>query len=114
MSKNKKDNTIYAACWLDQYDSTYGVYCVFKSRRVCLDYLVDTVFERAETLGVKVIDNEFFPEQKEISRKEVRDWLATNGEFKLVLSYDCCGFPEEYVSVGICETTNRQIRKTYE
>lgn len=107
MSKNKKDNSIYAACWLDQYDSTYGVYCVFKSRRACLDYLVDTVFERAETLGVEVIDNEFFPEQKEISRKGVRDWLTTNGEFKLVLSYDCCGFPEEYVSVGICETVNK-------
>lgn len=98
--------TAYAAIWLDQYDSDYGCYCVFSSRGKALDYLVDTVFERAETLGVDVTDPDDM--HRRLTRDEVRDILGGGDEFRLVLSYDCLDEPEEWVSMKVVETEVRR------
>lgn len=99
-----KTKTLYIATWYDQYDNTYGTYAGFESRGKCLDYLVDTVMERAEILGVDVLDNKAFPQKIKIGPKQVRDHLGSYGEFILVLSFNELDEPEEYVSMGICET----------
>ncbi len=97
--------TAYAAVWLDQYDADYGCYCVFASRGRALDYLVDVVFERAEVLGVGVSDPE--DRRRGLSRADVRDILGGGDELRLVLSRDCLGEPEEWVSVKVVETEVR-------
>lgn len=74
---------------------------MFASRGECLDWLADTVMERAEMLGVPVLSNDDW--KTEIGRDEVRDWLGSEHEFDLVLSWSL-GFPDETVSVGIRET----------
>lgn len=74
---------------------------MFAGRGECLDWLADTVMERAETLGVPVLSNEDW--KTEIGWDEVRDWLGCEHEFDLVLSWSL-GFPDETVSVGIRET----------
>lgn len=94
--------TAYAAIWLDQYDSDYGCYRVFASRGKALDYLADTVFERAETLGVDVADPNDM--HRALTRAEVRDILGGGDELRIVLSYDCLDEPEEWVSMKVAET----------
>ncbi len=92
------------AVWNDRYDGDYGAYAVFAGRGECLDWLADTVMERAATLGVPVLSNEDW--RTEIGRDEVRDWLGSEHEFDLVLSWSL-GYPDETVSVGIRECERR-------
>ena len=92
-----KEETGYAACWLDEYDSNeFGVYRVFRNRGAALDYLTDTVFERATLLEVDVVDqtaqpvaddggDRWFPK---MTWQQVRDQLGSGMDFGLVLKAD--------------------------
>lgn len=89
-----KEETGYAACWLDEYDNNdFGVYRVFHTRAEALDYLTDTVFERARLLEVDVVDqsaqtvinddgDRWFPK---MTWQQVRDQLGSGMDFGLVL-----------------------------
>lgn len=89
-----KEETGYAACWMDEYDNNdFGVYKVFRDRGAALDYLTDTVFERAELLGVDVTDQSAKPVLDEddcwtfpkMTWQQVRDQLGSGMDFGLVL-----------------------------
>lgn len=112
-----KEETGYAACWLDEYDNNdFGVYKVFRDRGAALDYLTDTVFERAKLLEVDVVDqsappvldddgDRWFPK---MTWQQVRDWLGSGMDFGLVLKADWeYGFltVREQACMGIREVT---------
>ena len=86
------------------------MYKVFRSRGKCLDYLTDTVFERAETLGIEVVDTGGKPEVRNgrtcyplMTREDVRDHLGGGYDFTLVLKYDELMNPVDQASVGVRE-----------
>ena len=112
-----KEETGYAACWLDEYDSNeFGVYKVFRNRGAALDYLTDTVFERAKLLEADVVDqtaqpvtddggDRWFPK---MTWQQVRDQLGSGMDFGLVLKADWeYGFlvVKEQACMGIREVT---------
>ena len=91
-----KEETGYAAVWFDDYDCDFGVYEIFRDRGTALDYLTDTVFERAKLLEVDVVDqsaepivdkdgNHQFPK---MTWQQVRDQLGSGMDFGLVLKAD--------------------------
>lgn len=103
------------AVWLDDYDNReFGAYKVFRERGKCLDYLVDTVFERAELLEVDVVDQSAKPIHDEfgdlvfpkMTKSQVRDQLGGGMDFGLVLKtsrmFDDL-LVDEQVRVGIQE-----------
>ena len=105
------------AVWLDDYDNReFGAYKVFRERGKCLDYLVDTVFERAELLEVDVVDQSAKPIRDDVGDlvfpkmtwQQVRDQLGSGMDFGLVLrtspSFDDL-IVDEQASVGIREVT---------
>ena len=112
-----KEETGYAACWLDEYDNNdFGVYRVFHTRAEALDYLTDTVFERARLLEVDVVDqsaqtvindngDRWFPK---MTWQQVRDQLGSGMDFGLVLKADWeYGYliVKEQACMGIREVT---------
>lgn len=108
------EKTAYAAVWLDDYDLTFGVYRVFESRGECLDYLAGMVFSRAETLGVKVVDQGARPCRDgdgklvfpEMTKEQVRDQFGAGNDFGLVLRTEVffgCLEVKEQVTMGIRE-----------
>ena len=112
-----KEETGYAACWMDEYDSNeFGVYKVFRNREAALDYLTDTVFERARLLEVDVVDqsaqtvisddgDRWFPK---MTWQQVRDQLGSGMDFGLVLKADWeYGYliVKEQACMGIREVT---------
>ena len=110
-----KEETGYAACWLDEYDNNdFGVYRIFHTRAEALDYLTDTVFERAKLLGVDVVDqsaqpvidddgDHWFPK---MTWQQVRDQLGSGMDFGLVLKADW-----EYGSLSVKEQACMGIRE---
>lgn len=99
----RKAKTGFAVLWHDEYDSReHGCYAVFHTRDEAVDYAMAVVRERADTLGVKVLDQESFKE--EWSDDDLRYHLSCGNEVRLVLSNDALGNPFEYVSVGVAET----------
>lgn len=110
-----KEETGYAACWLDEYDNNdFGVYRVFHTRAEALDYLTDTVFERAKLLEVDVVDqsaepivdkdgNHQFPK---MTWQQVRDQLGSGMDFGLVLKADW-----EYGSLTVKEQASMGVRE---
>ena len=112
-----KEETGYAACWLDEYDSNeFGVYKVFRNRGAALDYLTDTVFERAKLLEVDVVDQSAKPIRDDVGDlvfpkmtwQQVRDQLGSGMDFSLVLKtspmFDDL-VVDEQASMGIREVT---------
>lgn len=112
-----KEETGYAACWMDEYDSNeFGIYRVFRNRGAALDYLTDTVFERARLLEVDVVDqsaqtvinddgDRWFPK---MTWQQVRDQLGSGMDFGLVLKADWeYGYliVKEQACMGIREVT---------
>ena len=112
-----KEETGYAACWMDEYDNNdFGVYRVFRDRGDALDYLTDIVFERAKLLKVDVVDqsaqpvidddgDHWFPK---MTWQQVRDQLGGGMDFGLVLEADWeYGFliVKEQACMGIREVT---------
>ena len=112
-----KETTGYAACWMDEYDNNdFGVYRVFHTRAEALDYLTDTVFERARLLEVDVVDqsaqtvinddgDRWFPK---MTWQQVRDQLESGMDFGLVLKADWeYGYliVKEQACMGIREVT---------
>lgn len=112
-----KEETGYAACWMDEYDSNeFGIYRVFRNRGAALDYLTDTVFERARLLEVDVVDqsaqtvinddgDRWFPK---MTWQQVRDQLGSSMDFGLVLKADWeYGYliVKEQACMGIREVT---------
>lgn len=111
-----KEETGYAACWLDEYDNNdFGVYRVFRTRAEALDYLTDTVFERAKLLEVDVTDQSAPPVLEDgcwtfpkMTWDQVRDQLGSGMDFGLVLRADWeYGFlsVKEQACMGIREVT---------
>ena len=109
-----KEETGYAAVWFDDYDCDFGVYKVFRDRGAALDYLTDTVFERAKLLEVDVVDqsaepivdkdgNHQFPE---MTWEQVRDQLASGMDFGLVTRAEW-----EYGSLTVKEQACMGIRE---
>lgn len=99
----KKAKPGFAVLWHDEYDAReHGCYAVFRARAEAVNYAVSVVRERADTLGVKVLDQESF--KRELSDDDLRSLLKCGNEVKLVLSNDALGLPFEYVSVGVAET----------
>ena len=88
-----KEETGYAAVWFDDYDCDFGVYKVFRDRGAALDYLTDTVFERAKLLEVDVVDQSAKPIRDDVGDlvfpkmtwQQVRDQLGSGMDFSLVL-----------------------------
>lgn len=87
------------------------MYKVFANRVKCLGYLADTVFERAEYLGVEVLDLDvkLYPPGKPavrpgLDRAGVLRKLRCDGVFSLALRLDEDAEPVEKVTVGIFET----------
>lgn len=110
-----KEETGYAACWLDEYDNNdFGVYRVFHTRAEALDYLTDTVFERAKLLEVDVVDQGAEPVVDEdgdhqfpkMTWQQVRDQLGSGMDFGLVLRADW-----EYGSLSVKEQACMGIRE---
>ena len=112
-----KEETGYAACWLDEYDNNdYGCYRIFTgvgSRGRALDWLTDYIFERAENLGVKVTDQGDKPvlvdgvwDFPEMTWGQVRDQLGSGIDFGLVLRADW-----EYGSLSVKEQACMGIRE---
>lgn len=112
-----KEETGYAACYMDEFDNNdYGVYRIFHTRAEALDYLTDTVFERARLLGVDVVDqsaqtvinddgDRWFPK---MTWQQVRDQLGSGMDFGLVLKADWeYGYliVKEQACMGIREVT---------
>ena len=117
-----KEETGYAACWMDEYDSNeFGVYKVFRNRGAALDYLTDMVFERAKLLEVDVVDqnaqpviddngDRWFPK---MTWQQVRDQLGSGMDFGLVLKADWeYGYliVKEQACMGIREVTIGFVR----
>ena len=109
-----KEETGYAAVWFDDYDCDFGVYEIFRNRGAALDYLTDTVFERAKLLEVDVVDqngepvidedgNHRFPK---MTWQQVRDQLGSGMDFGLVLRADW-----EYGSLSVKEQASMGIRE---
>ena len=111
-----KEETGYAAVWCDDYDCDFGVYKIFRDRGAALDYLTDTVFERAKLLGVDVVDQSAKPVRDDVGDlvfpkmtwQQVRDQLGSGMDFGLVLktspSFDDL-IVDEQASMGIREVT---------
>ena len=111
-----KEETGYAAVWFDDYDCDFGVYKIFRDRGAALDYLTDTVFERAKLLEVDVVDQSAEPIVDEdgdhqfpkMTWQQVRDQLGSGMDFGLVLRADWeCGSlsVKEQACMGIREVT---------
>ena len=110
-----KEETGYAAVWFDDYDCDFGVYKIFRDRGAALDYLTDTVFERAKLLEVDVTDQSAPPVLEndcwtypKMTWKQVRDQLGSGMDFGLVLRADWeCGSlsVKEQACMGIREVT---------
>lgn len=111
-----KEKTGYAAVWCDDYDCDFGVYKVFRNRGEALDYLTDTVFERAKFLEVDVVDQTAKPIRDDVGDlvfpkmtwQQVRDQLGSGMDFGLVLrtSPMIDGLViDEQASMGIREVT---------
>ena len=110
-----KEETGYAAVWFDDYDCDFGVYKIFRDRGAALDYLTDTVFERAKLLEVDVVDQSAKPVLEnncwtfpKMTWKQVRDQLGSGMDFGLVLRVDWeCGSlsVKEQACMGIREVT---------
>ena len=109
-----REETGYAAVWFDDYDCDFGVYKIFRDRGAALDYLTDTVFERAKLLEVDVVDqngepvidedgNHRFPK---MTWQQVRDQLGSGMDFGLVLRADW-----EYGSLSVKEQASMGIRE---
>ena len=108
-----KEETGYAAVWFDDYDCDSGVYKIFRDRGAALDYLTNTVFERAKLLEVDVTDQSApsvlendcwtFPK---MTWKQVRDRLGSGMDFGLVLRAD-----REYGSLSVKEQACMGIRE---
>ena len=109
-----KEETGYAACYMDEFDNNdYGVYRVFHTRAEALDYLTDTVFERAKLLEVDVTDQSAPPVLEndcwtfpKMTWKQVRDRLGSGMDFGLVLRAD-----REYDSLSVKEQACMGIRE---
>ena len=112
-----REETGYAACWLDEYDSNeYGCYRVFTgvgARGRALDWLTDYIFERAKNLGVKVTDQSDKPiivdgiwDFPEMTWDQVRDQLGSGMDFGLVLRADW-----EYGSLSVQDQACMGIRE---
>ena len=110
-----REETGYAAVWFDDYDCDFGVYRIFRDRGAALDYLTDTVFERAKLLEVDVTDQSAPPVLEnncwtfpKMTWKQVRDQLGSGMDFGLVLrtspSFNDL-IVDEQASVGIREVT---------
>ena len=111
-----KEETGYAAVWFDDYDCDFGVYKIFRDRGAALDYLTDTVFERAKLLEVDVVDQSAEPIRDDIGDlvfpkmtwQQVRDQLGSGMDFSLVLKtspmFDDL-VVDEQASMGIREVT---------
>ena len=111
-----KEETGYAAVWFDDYDCDFGVYKIFRDRGAALDYLTDTVFERAKLLEVDVVDQSAKPIRDDVGDlvfpkmtwKQVRDQLGSGMDFSLVLKtspmFDDL-VVDEQASMGIREVT---------
>lgn len=110
-TRSRETETGYAACWLDEHcNNDSGVYKVFRSRGAALDYLTDTVFERAEVLKVDVVDIGGKLERRNgrtcyplMTREQVRDQLGSGMSFSLVLNYDCVMNPIESAVMWVQE-----------
>ena len=110
-----REETGYAAVWFDDYDCDFGVYKIFRDRGAALDYLTDTVFERAKLLEVDVVDQSANPVLEnncwtfpKMTWKQVRDQLGSGMDFGLVLRTDWeCGSlsVKEQACMGIREVT---------
>ena len=108
-----REETGYAAVWFDDYDCDFGVYKIFRDRGAALDYLTDTVFERAKLLEVDVTDQSAPPVLEndcwtfpKMTWKQVRDQLGSGMDFGLVLRADW-----EYGSLSIKEQACMGIRE---
>ena len=111
-----REETGYAAVWFDDYDCDFGVYKIFRDRGAALDYLTDTVFERAKLLEVDVVDQSAKPIRDDVGDlvfpkmtwKQVRDQLGSGMDFSLVLKtspmFDDL-VVDEQASMGIREVT---------
>lgn len=111
-----REETGYAAVWFDDYDCDFGVYKIFRDRGAALDYLTDTVFERAKLLKVDVVDQSAKPIRDDVGDlvfpkmtwQQVRDQLGSGMDFGLVLRtspmFDDL-VVDEQASVGIREVT---------
>ena len=108
-----KEETGYAAVWFDDYDGDFGVYKIFRDRGAALDYLTDTVFERAKLLEVDVTNQSALPVVEDncwtfpkMTWGQVRDQLGSGMDFGLVLRADWeCG------SLSVKEQACMGIRK---
>ena len=108
-----REETGYAAVWFDDYDCDFGVYRIFRDRGAALDYLTDTVFERAKLLEVDVtnqsvppvLENDCWTYPK-MTWKQVRDQLGSGMDFGLVLRADW-----EYGSLSVKEQACMGIRE---
>lgn len=87
---------------------------MFARRDACIDYLVDMVFSRADTLGVKVVDQGAKPYRDEdgelvfpeMTREQVRNHLASGRDFGLVLRTEMffgCLEVRDQVTLGMRE-----------
>ena len=108
-----REETGYAAVWFDDYDCDFGVYRIFRDRGAALDYLTDTVFERAKLLEVDVTDQSAPPVLEndcwtypKMTWKQVRDQLGSGMDFGLVLRADW-----EYGSLSVKEQACMGIRE---
>lgn len=111
-----KEETGYAAVWFDDYDCDFGVYEIFRDRGAALDYLTDTVFERARLLEVDVVDQSAKPIRDDVGDlvfpkmtwQQVRDQLGSGMDFSLVLRTSSMFddlVVDEQASMGIREVT---------
>lgn len=111
-----REETGYAAVWCDDYDCTFGVYKIFRDRGAALDYLTDTVFERAKLLEVDVVDQSAKPIRDDVGDlafpkmtwQQVRDQLGSGMDFSLVLRTSSMFddlVVDEQASMGIREVT---------
>lgn len=110
-----KEETGYAAVWFDDYDCDFGVYKIFRNRGAALDYLTDTVFERAKLLEVDVTDQSAPPVLEndcwtfpKMTWKQVRDRFGSGIDFGLVLraNWEYGSFSvKEQACMGIREVT---------
>ena len=110
-----KEETGYAGGWVGEYHCQSGVYKIFRDRGAALDYLTDTVFERAKLLEVDVTDQSAPPVLEndcwtypKMTWKQVRDQLGSGMDFGLVLRADWeCGSlsVKEQACMGIREVT---------
>ena len=108
-----KEETGYAAVWFDDYDCDFGVYEIFRNRGAALDYLTDTVFERAKLLEVDVTDQSAPPVLEDgcwtfpkMTWDQVRGQLGSGMDFGLVLRADW-----EYGSLSVKEQACMGIRE---